>query len=193
MTQEELYEIQKKYRRRKVSFAVDMTNVSGAAVSPAMKASYRYMMVGIFSLGIGIFVGSVWLLVKAHWLWGISLMLLAFALNQLDRKISAFLVVKYALDDYQFLRAAISEKLITIKALENQKESIQDKKDAGNIEELYLRAVEITKKAGYASTALLQRRLRVRFVVALDLMEMMTDRGIVGAYDGTNTRKLRGR
>jgi hypothetical protein len=58
MTQQELHEIQQKYKRHQVSIVVDMASVSGAVVSPAMKSTYRYVMMVIFLTVVGLFLGG---------------------------------------------------------------------------------------------------------------------------------------
>lgn len=56
--------------------------------------------------------------------------------------------------------------------------------------QLYDAAAQCVQETGYATTALLQRRLHIGYVVAATLMDMMEERGIVGPYRGAQPREV---
>lgn len=58
------------------------------------------------------------------------------------------------------------------------------------LEALYPRAVEEVQDAGRASTAFLQRKLKIGYVVAGKLMDLMQERGIIGGKEGSAPRKV---
>ena len=57
-------------------------------------------------------------------------------------------------------------------------------------DELFLEAKEIVIQAKKASTSLLQRRLRVGYSRAARLMDMLEERGVIGAQDGSKPREV---
>lgn len=57
-------------------------------------------------------------------------------------------------------------------------------------DELYEQAVEIVRSTGKASTALLQRRLKIGYARAWRLIDRMEDEGLVGPADGSNPREI---
>ncbi|TAK89326.1 MAG: hypothetical protein EPO06_11715 [Burkholderiaceae bacterium] len=56
--------------------------------------------------------------------------------------------------------------------------------------EMYTSAVSLVQRRGYATSELLQRRLRVGFVTAHLLVEALEDRGVVGPRDPEGRRPL---
>ncbi|GFP30337.1 DNA translocase FtsK, partial [Candidatus Hakubella thermalkaliphila] len=57
-------------------------------------------------------------------------------------------------------------------------------------DELLDRAIETVIMAGHASASLLQRRFRIGYARAGRLIDMMEDRGIVSAYEGSKPRTV---
>jgi S-DNA-T family DNA segregation ATPase FtsK/SpoIIIE len=57
-------------------------------------------------------------------------------------------------------------------------------------DELLDRAIEMVIMAGHASASLLQRRFRIGYARAGRLIDMMEDRGIVSAYEGSKPRTV---
>lgn len=57
-------------------------------------------------------------------------------------------------------------------------------------DELYEQAVKIVRSTGKASTALLQRRLKIGYARAWRLIDRMEDKGLVGPADGSNPREI---
>lgn len=60
----------------------------------------------------------------------------------------------------------------------------------GGDDEMYKEAVEYVASTGKASTALIQRKLNIGYARAARLIEEMEERGIVGAPEGTQPRKV---
>lgn len=56
--------------------------------------------------------------------------------------------------------------------------------------ERYTDAVNCVVSQGYATTSLLQRRLKVSYPTAATLMDMMEQNGVIGPYDGDKPRKV---
>ncbi|MEW6202804.1 MAG: DNA translocase FtsK [bacterium] len=57
-------------------------------------------------------------------------------------------------------------------------------------EELYRKAVEIVLNTGQVSISMLQRKLRIGYNRSARLVEVMEDRGVVGASDGVKPREV---
>ena len=57
-------------------------------------------------------------------------------------------------------------------------------------DDLYEEAKEAVIKVGKASTALLQRKLRIGYGQAARLMDMLEERGVVGPADGAKGREV---
>lgn len=51
-------------------------------------------------------------------------------------------------------------------------------------------AIDVVLEAGFASTSLLQRRLKLGYARAASLIDEMEERGIVSGYEGSNPRKV---
>jgi len=62
--------------------------------------------------------------------------------------------------------------------------------DSNNEDSLYEEAKQIVIKSGKASTALLQRRLRVGYSRSARLIDMLEENGVIGKADGTTTREI---
>lgn len=56
--------------------------------------------------------------------------------------------------------------------------------------ERYTDAVNCVVSQGYATSSLLQRRLKVSYPAAATMIDMMEQNGVVGPYDGDNPRKV---
>ena len=70
--------------------------------------------------------------------------------------------------------------------------SLGDDSYDGNDDELYEEALETVTQAGKASTSFLQRKLRVGYARAARLMDMLEERGIIGAGSGAKPREVLG-
>ncbi len=76
---------------------------------------------------------------------------------------------------------------ITIPGFEGVGDGAGDESD-----ELLNEAIEVVKKAGKASSSLLQRRLRVGYARAARLLDILEERGVVGPGDGAKPREVFG-
>lgn len=59
-----------------------------------------------------------------------------------------------------------------------------------NQEVLIKEAKEAITERGHASTSLLQRRLRLSYSVAYDLIELLIEEGFIGERDGAKPMKI---
>lgn len=76
---------------------------------------------------------------------------------------------------------------------EYNEEVIQDSKRTGKIDfedELLDEAMELIVMTGQASTSMLQRRLRIGYSRAARIIDILEDRGVVGAADGSKPRAV---
>jgi DNA segregation ATPase FtsK/SpoIIIE, S-DNA-T family len=62
--------------------------------------------------------------------------------------------------------------------------------DQERLDILYEPAKEWCLEYNRASTALFQRRLRIGYATAANLMDMLEERGVVGPADGAKPRKV---
>ena len=83
------------------------------------------------------------------------------------------------------------------KALENRnKIMMSEKKEEGekhiikNIDELYGEAIVLVRKENKASSSFLQRRFRIGYARAVQLLDMMEKQGIVGPANGSEPREV---
>ncbi len=76
--------------------------------------------------------------------------------------------------------------------LETAQSAVEIGTDGGDGEEddLYEEARELVLKAGKASTSYLQRRLRIGYARAARLIDMLEERGVVGAGEGSKPREV---
>jgi DNA segregation ATPase FtsK/SpoIIIE, S-DNA-T family len=58
------------------------------------------------------------------------------------------------------------------------------------MEELYLDALDIAKTHGYCGTPILQRKLRIGYFKARELIDMLFERGIIEPENGAKPRKV---
>lgn len=58
------------------------------------------------------------------------------------------------------------------------------------VDERYAEAVNIVREANRASTGLLQRKLKVGYVVSMLLIKALEENGVIGAKDGRLPRKV---
>ena len=59
-------------------------------------------------------------------------------------------------------------------------------------DDLFEEAVEEVKRAGRASTSLLQRKFRIGYSRAARLMDLLEEAGVVGPADGAKPREVYG-
>ena len=62
--------------------------------------------------------------------------------------------------------------------------------DSGDDEDEFMKAVQVVIDEGKASTTRLQRRLRIGYAKAANLMEMLEERGVVSEQDGSRQRQI---
>jgi S-DNA-T family DNA segregation ATPase FtsK/SpoIIIE len=69
---------------------------------------------------------------------------------------------------------------------------LADGADSGGEDEdsMLQQAIDLVKKHRYASTSMLQRRLRIGYNRAARLVEQMEEMGIVGPADGSRSREV---
>ena len=68
----------------------------------------------------------------------------------------------------------------------------KDDSYGGDADELYEEARETVIQAGKASTSFLQRKLRIGYARAARLVDMLEERGVVGAGSGAKPREVFG-
>ena len=59
-----------------------------------------------------------------------------------------------------------------------------------DLDDLFAEAKQIVEEAGKASTSYLQRKLRIGYARAARLMDILEDKGIIGAADGARPRDV---
>lgn len=69
-------------------------------------------------------------------------------------------------------------------------DAVNDENDLGDDDDLYEQAREEIIHAGKASTSYLQRKLRIGYARAARLMDMLEERGVIGAQDGSRARDV---
>ncbi|MEW5692692.1 MAG: DNA translocase FtsK, partial [Candidatus Hydrogenedentota bacterium] len=79
---------------------------------------------------------------------------------------------------------------IFVSKLTDPNENVVLDDDLGDDEELFEDAFALCKQAGYASTSLIQRRLRIGYNRAARLVDIMEARGLIGPADGARPRKI---
>ena len=118
-------------------------------------------------------------------------------MSQPNRIQSAFIsetelknVVKFLIDHND----AVPEAGIDLTNQPQEKNSIFDAvnndDDLGDDDDLYEQAREEIIHAGKASTSYLQRKLRIGYARAARLMDMLEERGVIGAADGSRPRDV---
>lgn len=118
-------------------------------------------------------------------------------MSQPNRIQSAFIsetelknVVKFLIDNND----AVPEAGIDLTNQPQEKNSIFDAvgndEDLGDEDDLYEQAREEIIHAGKASTSYLQRKLRIGYARAARLMDMLEERGVIGAADGSRPRDV---
>lgn len=70
--------------------------------------------------------------------------------------------------------------------------TLDDEEEVGEDDDLYEEAKKIVLEAGKASTSYIQRKLRVGYSRAARLMDLLEERGVIGAADGSRPRSVVG-
>ena len=70
------------------------------------------------------------------------------------------------------------------------KSAFESNLDDGDDDDLYEEARQIVIEAGKGSTSYLQRKLKVGYSRAARLMDMLEERGVIGASDGAKPREV---
>ena len=105
-------------------------------------------------------------------------------------------VVKYLVDNFKDEIPNQDISLTPAHPEEAEKNSIFDssmmQEDAADDDDLYEEAREIVMQAGKASTSYLQRKLRIGYSRAARLMDILEEKGVIGASDGAKPREVMG-
>jgi DNA segregation ATPase FtsK/SpoIIIE, S-DNA-T family len=103
-------------------------------------------------------------------------------------------VVKFLVDNH--LDELTDEINLTDSAVKNDNAifsaTLDDDGDVGDDDDLYEEAKKIVLEAGKASTSYIQRKLRVGYSRAARLMDLLEERGVIGAADGSKPRSVVG-
>jgi S-DNA-T family DNA segregation ATPase FtsK/SpoIIIE len=104
-------------------------------------------------------------------------------------------VVKYLVDNYDSLPTEISlagDNAGSARGTDPVFESSFDSSDdlGGDDDDMYEQAKDEVMKAGKASTSYIQRKLRIGYARAARIMDMLEERGIIGASDGAKAREV---
>lgn len=104
-----------------------------------------------------------------------------------DEEISAVVAACKEQSEPEYAEGVTSAKIDT----ESAQDSAQDSADDNAIDhELLLQAIEMVLTGQFASTAMLQRKLRVGFAEAEQLLDVMATHGFVGPADESNARNV---
>lgn len=115
--------------------------------------------------------------------------------NQARRLQSAFITEDEVKSVVQYLKNAFKDDVRdTIElagTVTGEKSMFSDSMDGGDDDdELYEEARMVIIEAGRASTSYLQRKLKVGYARAARLMDMLEERGVIGAADGAKPREV---
>jgi S-DNA-T family DNA segregation ATPase FtsK/SpoIIIE len=81
-------------------------------------------------------------------------------------------------------------KDISKRAVEDKKKAVVAGEGEGGEDELLYKAIEVIAEAQVASTTFLQRKLKVGYARAANLMDVLEERRIVGPPDGSKPRNV---
>ncbi|MEW6102758.1 MAG: DNA translocase FtsK [bacterium] len=86
----------------------------------------------------------------------------------------------------------IKEQGISLEKKEIREEEIKEAVDEDEEidDSLYEQAISIVEDAGYGSTSMIQRKLKIGYNRAARLIERMEEEGIVSPSDGSKPRKV---
>jgi S-DNA-T family DNA segregation ATPase FtsK/SpoIIIE len=114
--------------------------------------------------------------------------------SQAERLQSAFITEDEVKNIVKYLKNAFRDDIRETIELSGQvtgeKAMFGDSMEDSDDDALYEEAREIIIEAGKASTSYLQRKLRVGYARAARLMDMLEERGIIGAADGAKPREV---
>jgi DNA segregation ATPase FtsK/SpoIIIE-like protein len=85
---------------------------------------------------------------------------------------------------------SIQTTLIEMDRKINSSESETRLTSSEDAEDLFEDAKEVVLSVGKASTSYLQRKLRIGYSKAAQLMDMLEERGVVGPQDGSKPREI---
>ncbi len=101
-------------------------------------------------------------------------------------------IVKFLADSH--IEELTDEINLTDNAIKNDNAifsaTLDDDTDVGEDDDLYDEAKKIVLEAGKASTSYIQRKLRVGYSRAARLMDLMEERGVIDAADGSRPRSV---
>lgn len=114
--------------------------------------------------------------------------------SQVERLQSAFItedevknIVQYLKDEF---RDDIRDTIDLTGTIEGEKSMFSDSMENEDDDALYEEARMIVVEAGKASTSYIQRKLKVGYARAARLMDMLEERGVIGASNGAKPREV---
>ena len=84
----------------------------------------------------------------------------------------------------------LEKRLARVEKFLGSIETVKQTRANKKMQDLYEQAVRIVVEAGFASTALLQRRLAVGYIRAAHILSQMDTDGIVGPAQGSKPRRV---
>lgn len=88
------------------------------------------------------------------------------------------------------LRLTLMESKILISEVENSGNTFFATMETSGEDDLYEEARQAVIDAGKASTSYLQRKLRIGYSRSARLMDILEERGVISAQDGTKPREI---
>lgn len=114
--------------------------------------------------------------------------------NQAERLQSAFITEEEVKAVVKYLKGAfqneIPDTIDLTGTVTGEKAMFSDSMEDGDDDAMYEEARAAIIEAGKASTSYLQRKLRVGYARAARLMDMLEERGVIGASDGARPREV---
>jgi len=114
--------------------------------------------------------------------------------NQAERLQSAFITEEEVKAVVKYLKGAfqneIPDTIDLTGTVTGEKAMFSDSMEDGDDDAMYEEARAAIIEAGKASTSYLQRKLRIGYARAARLMDMLEERGVIGASDGARPREV---